>query len=336
LVRNRLARIGLPLVFAVLAICPCMHLLFADHTASRNFDWNPAECGGWVGPNFHLWFLYYLLLCTAPLAGLLAVRHRVPRGATRLADRAARALIVSRWRVPLLAAAVLPVLWGMPAWWVESPVGWVPDPDVLAYYLGFFTAGAALARHRDLLPLVGRHWPARRGVANVLVLPAMLALTVAGVRAEPDPPAGFVVWKASAILLGGAYTWLMIGGLIGLFRQHFATPTGLWRYLAAASYWCYLAGFPVQVALQVHFAPLGYPMAAEFVVVNVLTFAALLASYELVVRRTWLGHLLCGTRPDATRPGVVVVVRVAAPASQIVVAPGKRVGYDEPAPPVPT
>lgn len=335
-VRNRLARIAAPLALAAVTVCPLMHLLVARHTAARGVEWEPADAGGWVGPNFHLWFLYYLLLCTAPLAVLLAVRHRIPRAATRLADRAVRSLIASRWRVPLLAAAVVPVLWGMPAWWVESPVGWVPHLDVLAYYLGFFAAGAALARHRDLLPAVGRNWPAQLAAANLLVLPVMLGLTVYGVRAEADPPAGFTAWKACAILLGGAYTWLMIGGLIGLFRRHFAAADGPWRRLAGASYWCYLAGFPVQVALQVYFAPLGYPMWAEFVVVNVLTFAALLGSYELVVRRTWLGALLNGKRADAVRPGVVVGARVSVPGSRNVVAPGRRVGYDKPASPVPT
>jgi len=335
-VRNRLARIALPLALAAVTVCPLMHLLVAGHTAARGVRWEPAVAGGWVGPNFHLWFLYYLLLCTTPLAALLAVRHRIPRGATRLADRAARALIASRWRVPLLAAAVVPVLWRMPAWWVESPVGWVPVPDVFAYYLGFFLTGAALARHRDLLPAVGRNWPVQLAVANVLVLPAMLGLTVPGVRAEPDPPAGFVAWKAAAILLGGAYTWLMIGGLIGLFRRHFTATGGLWRRLAGASYWCYLAGFPVQVALQVYFAPLGYPMWAEFVVVNALTFAALLISYEWVVRYTWPGALLSGKRPGAARPGLVVETRVRVPGSRNVVAPGRRVEYDKPASPVPT
>ncbi|MFO0800163.1 MAG: acyltransferase [Gemmataceae bacterium] len=333
-VRNRLTRVAIPLTLAAVTVCPLMHLLVARHTAARGVEWDPVDAGGWVGPNFHLWFLYYLLLCTAPLALLLAFGHRIPRGATRVADRAVRALVGSRWRVPLLAAAVVPVLWGMPAWWVESPVGWVPDPDVFAYYLGFFAAGAVLRRHRDLLPAVGRNWPTQLTVANTLVLPAMLGLTVSGVRAAADPPAGFVAWKVSAIVLGGAYTWLMIGGLVGLFRRYFAVSTGPWQYLAGASYWCYLAGFPVQVAFQVYFATLGYSMWAEFVVVNALTFAALLASYELVVRRTWLGTLLEGKRHATVRPGVVVEIRV--PAGRNVVAPGRRVEYDKPVSPVTT
>ncbi len=311
LVRNRLTRVAAPLAVAVAVVCPVMHLLLAWYTAARGSVWEPTAAGGWVGPNFHLWFLYYLLLCTAPLVGLLALRGRLARRVVRAGDRATRWVLGSPWRVPLLAAAAVPPLWEMPAWWIETPAGWVPDTDVFVYYLGFFVAGAALARHPDLLPVVGRYWPAQLAVANLLVLPLMLQLTVSGVWAADDPPAWFVGWKAAAIFLGGAYTWLMIGGLVGLFRQHFPTSQGAWRYLAGASYWCYLVGFPVQVALQGYLAPHRYPILAEFVAVNALTFGVLLVSYELCVRRTWIGLLLNGSRPADRKPAAVVVgVRV--------------------------
>ena len=55
-----------------------MHLLFAHHTTGRGQDWLASDSGGWIGPNFHLWFLYYLLLCCGPLALVLAMGHRVP------------------------------------------------------------------------------------------------------------------------------------------------------------------------------------------------------------------------------------------------------------------
>jgi hypothetical protein len=320
-VRNRLARVALPLGLAVVLICPGMHLLFARHTAARGVAWNPADAGGWVGPNFHLWFLYYLLLCCVPLVAVLAVRHRLPRRAVRVFDRAARRLVASPWKLPLLAIAGVPVLWGMRSWWIDTPHGWVPDAAVLAYYLGFFAAGTVLARHRDLLPCIGRHWPGQLLAANLLVLPAMLKLTVSGNWAEESgaPPAGFAAWKAAAIFLGGLYTWLTIGGLIGLFQRHFAAAGGPWKYLVEASYWCYLAGFPVQAALQVCFAPHAIPIPVEFLLVNALTFAVLLVSYEYAVRRTWVGAMLNGRREPAAE---LAGARVAVPEPRL----GVRIG----------
>ena len=61
--------------------------------------------------------------------------------------------------------------------------------------------------------------------------------------------------EGGAIFLGGLYTWLMISALVGLFQRFFAGGAGWWKYLAEASYWCYLAGFPIQAALQVWLAP---------------------------------------------------------------------------------
>jgi glucan biosynthesis protein C len=151
----------------------------------------------------------------------------------------------------------------------------------------------------------------------------MLKLTVSGnwVEESPAPPAWLGAWKAVAIFLGGLYTWLMIAGLIGLFQRHFAECTGRWKYLAGASYWCYLAGFPVQAAFQVWFAPVGYPIVAEFLLVNALTFGVLLITYELCVRRTWVGVMLNG-KPSVERVvPVVVAARIAVPEPRIAVRP---------------
>ena len=67
------------------------------------------------------------------------------------------------WTIPALAAAAVPVLWDMPAWWIDTPKGWRPDLTIYVYYLGFFLAGALLYRHRDLLPGIGRQLAASTG-----------------------------------------------------------------------------------------------------------------------------------------------------------------------------
>ena len=53
-----------------------------------------------------------------------------------------------------------------------------------------------------------------------------------------------------------------------------------------------------QAALQVWLAPYEAPIVAEFLLVNALTFAVLLASYELCVRHTWVGLMLNVRRAD--------------------------------------
>src|SRR5262249_4098992 len=152
----------------------------------------------------------------------------------------------------------------------ESPQGWRPDKAVYAYYLVFFLAGAVLHRHGALLPAFGAGWAARLAVANLAVLPGMLGLTVVGNRVEGEGAGGawFVAWKAAATGLSGLYTWLMIEGLVGLFDRHVGGGGRRWKYLADSSYWCYLAGFPVQVALQVRLADSPLPIVVKFLAVN--------------------------------------------------------------------
>ena len=61
------------------------------------------------------------------------------------------------------------------------------------------------------------------------------------------------------------------------------------------------------------------PILAKFLLVNAITFAVLLASYELLVRHSWVGLLLNGKVPE--RPPVfgpeplVVGARVRVPAA---------------------
>ena len=68
------------------------------------------------------------------------------------------------------------------------------------------------------------------------------------------------------------------------------------RYLADASYWCYLLHLPLVLWLQVLVAkwPVnGWLKFAFIMAVNVLV---LLASYHWCVRYTWIGRLLNGPR----------------------------------------
>jgi hypothetical protein len=268
-------------------------------------------------------------MCCAPLLLVLVASPRVPRAILHRFDRGVRWYVGRRWAIPALAATAVPVLWDMASWWIDTPKGWLPDLTIYLYYLGFFLSGAMLYRHRDLLPSIGRRWQLQLLIANILVLPLMLKLTISGNWAEESArglPAWLVGWKAGAIFLGGLYTWLMLSALLGIFQRYFAGSTGWWKYLADSSYWCYLAGFPIQAALQVWMAPHGLPIVVEFLLVNAITFAVLLVSYELCVRHSWLGLMLNGKRPARKpaaqpEPAIVIAARVPVPASEDIPAP---------------
>ena len=76
-------------------------------------------------------------------------------------------------------------------------------------------------------------------------------------------------------------------------------------YLADSSYWVYL----VHMLGTIGFGALvyGWPMGAwAKIVVNIaLTTAAGLASYQLLVRHTWVGRLLNGPRGEPAAAAIV-------------------------------
>lgn len=350
LVRNRVLRIVLPLVLTILVIAPVMRVLFVAHRVDQAAEKHDTDWGfltgpevrlgdgevkelsvashlnllDYLGPNFHLWFLYYLAMCCVPLVAWLLLAPRfAPGGLVRTGDAAFRYLLGRWWAPALLGALGAPLIWLRPEWWIGTPQGWRPVGTIYLYYLGFFLFGAMLYRHRDRLAVYGRHWAALLVVANVAVLPAMLKLVISGgfleAEARAHPPAWLYGWKAAAMVLTGLYTWMMVEGLVGLFTRHFDRSPRWWKYLADSAYWVYLASFPVQVTLQVWLADTPMTALGKFLLVTALTFAVLLATYELCVRHTWVGLLLNGKRPErapAAVPQPVVIaarVRVDAP-----------------------
>jgi peptidoglycan/LPS O-acetylase OafA/YrhL len=68
------------------------------------------------------------------------------------------------------------------------------------------------------------------------------------------------------------------------------------RYIADASYWLYLVHLPLILALQVVVAPLAWPWPVKFAVILGVAFPLMLASYQLLVRHSFIGAILNGPR----------------------------------------
>ena len=289
---NRVRRIVVPMLLAFVTVAPMMRLLFQHH---ENGTWDTGSLIEYVGPYFHLWFLYLLLIAYVSLTiAQTFIYSIVSMRVLTYANAIVRLLLASSWLIPVLAVICVPLLWEMRDWWVDTPQSYLPSRRLVAYYLLFFFVGVMMRRHADLLPEFGKRWGILLLSANLILLPAMLMLTFHGLAM----PVEDVIVKCAAILTGTLYTWLMIAGSIGLFQAHFATRNAVGSYLAESSYWCYLAGFPLQVALQIQLADSALSIMSKFLIVNVLTFTLLILSYELVVRHSWLGLLLNGKRPQ--------------------------------------
>jgi len=247
-------------------------------------------------PNLHhLWFLWFLILfvlCFAPVAWLAdRCRERGHPDAPR-----ARVIGWLMWLlVPLVVLPQLTMEGGetIPAFGPDTSITWIPDPQVFAYYLLFFTFGTLAygATNRAGMPLVetiGRRWWLVLGLALVVLLTALQVTFREGDESH-----------ILASLLQVAYAWLMIFGLMGLFRATLSGEHRSVRYLSDSSYWLYLMHLTLVIALQVWVRTWDVPAGLKFVLIVATTCAALLITYQLFVRYTPIGTMLNGKR---TRP----------------------------------
>ncbi len=319
--KHRLKRVALPLVLAMLTIQPALQAVSVYALAtSSGARTRVTFFGDTVDPSetpietvaehftsgaflhllipAHLWFLYFLLLCFALMLPLARLGDRLRTWPLGLAwDTGFRWLARSRFRWLILTALTWPLLLPMtsPAG-VDTPMDWLPLPHLLAYYFFFFLIGWTLYRHRDLLPRFVCGWRWAIAVGNLFVLPAgVLALYLETKPHKANMVDGFYFHRLALPLLA-LYTWLSIGGLLGLFL-HFLSRERAWvRWMADSSYWCYLASLPPIVLFQFLALSWDIPGPLKFAFVSVATIVLLLLTYQFGVRYTVIGRLLNGPR----------------------------------------
>lgn len=318
--RNRLLRIGVPLVAGWVVLYPLILWIWIVGV-TRSFDGNPPpmpEMPKAFGtfPLAHLWFLYQLLQLYAVV---LLVRSLVVR-----LDRSHRlrgaldALVSGLLRLPLavllLGIPVALALMALPAWFYWSVIP-APDQTVvpqLAPLVGYgvaFGFGWLVHRSPDALASIARHW-----LPNLLAGALAAAWMVASLRTSPAmaPPGfpanpfdladGTTLTKAGFAVMSGVAAWGLAIGITGAALRFLAGYSPLRRYLADASYWVYLAHLPVVMALQVRVGHWPLPWTIKYPFVLATSLAILFASYHWLVRPTAIGQLLNGRRHRRGRP----------------------------------
>jgi len=306
-VTDRLRRIALPLligwpiVFMAIAIVATWAAQFPHGGVSPGQrNWPPAL------PRFpltHLWFLYVLLefyAATLLLRGAVAWFDRT--GSFRAGvDR----LVALMMRSPL-APAILAVPVGLCLSLDPSWSGWMgvrtPDSSLvtnLQALVGFGTAfgfGWLLHRQVDLLPLLQRRWLLNSALAVGLIV-ASLALF--GLPARPIHNDWIHLIGSICYALA---IWTTSFAAIGLALRFLSGYSRTRRYLADASYWLYIIHLPLVMALQVLLSQFDWPWPVKFATILLVAIPVMLASYQLLVRHTFIGVVLNGRRMRRKQP----------------------------------
>lgn len=277
-VRARLFRIGVPFLVGV----PVVSVVFGY---------------SWLVP-YHLWFLEYLFIISVVFALAVPVLRRALVPWRSGIDRLFRAAVRSWWGPLALAIPTAVAVRWMGGWEemgdvVESPTTtFVPDLVVLSYHAGFYAFGWLLHRNRDVLPALSRN-----GVAFVVVGIALRG-AAAWVKFFSDVPEEIATLAIQ--LLSAGFTWLMVLGLIGVCERTFVEDAFWLRYVADASFWCYLV-HPIPLH-WIHLATdqVYAPALLKYAGTVTALLAVLFASYAWFARYSIVGEVLHGPRQRAS------------------------------------
>jgi peptidoglycan/LPS O-acetylase OafA/YrhL len=309
--KDRAKRIALPLVAfwpisiaSILAAAAYGAYVATGHLPTR-LPPAPPHPPPLAFPLTHLWFLYVLLLLYAFaltarwMVGALDRQGRV----VALGDRLTRKVAESRGGVLLLALAPAAAFYGYDKWlpWFGVPApdnSLIPNPAAAVEFGLAFGFGWLLNRQPDLLQVWARRSGLHLGLAVILIGGLLAWLGLAPVVTAPKPGLERLV-----LAIGYAVgMWALTLAVIGLAMRFLADHSPARRYIADSSYWIYLIHLPIVMVLQAWVSRFDWPWEGKFAVVLGVGFSLMFASYQLLVRHTFVGAILNGRRaPRAPR-----------------------------------
>ena len=251
-------------------------------------------------PLTHLWFLYVLLELYAALLVLgagVAWLDQTGHIRDRL-DRLVGLVMRSRFAPAIMALPIGIALCLDPTW-----TGWLgvrtPDSSLVTNpqaLIGFGTAfgfGWLLHRQTDLIKILERRWLLNLVLATVLIA-ASFFLAIASVL-QP-PPVGYEAIRLAGAACYALAIWTTTFAAIGLALRFLSDFSPVRRYLADASYWLYIIHLPILMALQVAVSQLDWPWPVKFGAIMLIALPLMFASYQFLVRYSFLGAVLNGRR----------------------------------------
>ncbi|MDX6601062.1 MAG: hypothetical protein QOF13_264 [Solirubrobacterales bacterium] len=292
--RNRLVRIGIPLVVVVTVVAPVLALLLQGVTTVPQSSGPDGLLDAFTDlhPSY-VWFLWYLAMLYVAALALRFVLESSAELRRRLSH--AGSLLIPHEIAPLLLAIPCALLlYRQPTWIAEAPAeSFVPHFDLLAYYGLFFASGWALFAIHGLREQIELQ-PRRYALFAAASLPPALALFLL----QDVPAIGASRWfHLLALLLLSVTTWSLVFALLGLSRRFLREPVPRMRYWADASYWIYLSHFPIMAALGLVLFELEMPNSLRLAILVVATLAVIYPAYGILVRHRTIGRVLHGPRP---------------------------------------
>jgi len=243
----------------------------------------------------HLWFLWHLCWLVVAFAIVAFIADRVGfklNEEGRLTRLFVGSPLCLLWLIPLTMVPQSFMGREAPSFGPDTSAGVIPMPHVLAYYAVFFFVGALHFEAGSAARRIGTWWWLwlTAGIGSVFWLG--LRFTFAEGWAMSDVP-----WRRAVTgLTQVVYAWTMCFAMIGLFSKFLSEGRPWVRYVSDASYWLYIAHLPLVIWLQAMLVDWQAPAIVKGSLIVIITFATLMASYAIFVRRTPIGWMLNGRK----------------------------------------
>jgi glucan biosynthesis protein C len=308
--KNRAARVALPLIAAAFTILPLTLLLLLDFWIGALLGWydfiprieglqalgeRMVRKGMPRGeiPLAHLWFLYYLCYFYLLIPACAWVVGRTAR-----LDDKLRGLLASPWLMPLLGLFTALTLWPLRGGQAHEGFGVLkPQLPGLVYYGSFFVLGYFFHRFRDSIGAPVRPvW--RWGAAGV----ALFAVAQYASGLDNAVRGASFERHLAAVIANGLCTWALIYFFVGATLRWFDRDAPWIVYASQSAYWVFLIHMPLVCLAGWYLLRFDLPSGVKFLLVCAFAAAGSFLSFHYWVQKSWLSSFLHGRRFDLPWP----------------------------------
>jgi len=240
---------------------------------------------GWA----HLWFVAYLLifsLISLPL--FISLRRQDESG---LAGKYV-SFFTKRGAILLLAIPLMAINIILAPKWPMAQLNLYDDWTYFCYDLTVFIYGYVICLYEPLWQAIYRHLRISLPLAIVSTVFVLAMRFEMPAFSRPAYTPGYMLYSVFL----GLHTWCWILALLALARRSLSGTNRFLEYAGRASYPFYILHFVLMLVIGHYVVQWRLQLTAEFVVLSVLTFAATLGSYELVVKQTRVTRFLFGMK----------------------------------------
>lgn len=284
-VKERLVRLGVPVLLYVFVVHPIAAYVLLDHGGSQGLAAGAtylrylAELR-WVGSTGPLWFAQALLAFCLAYAAYRSVRPRRFRAGSGVATSHGPRTCTLAWIVLATGAAAFAIR-------LVFPIGSAVlnlQFSFFASYLALFLLGIDAGERGWLEAFLERRGMQLFRFTLAVGIPAWIVLMIAGgALTGAIPIEGGMRWQSFAYAFWEAFVAVGFSlGIAALFRKYFDRETKFTRVLSANAFGVYVFHAPLLIAVSLLLRSADAPMLAKHLVAAPTAFAVSLGFTALV------------------------------------------------------